>query len=152
MVFKGGFLSTPVSLCLSLFPSPDPLYHPFLPPPPCPPSTLHFYTNNTQCREIRMGRKKLKLHVIHYRLVSDLLRWLYKYATFNRLMHLLTPGDVIPDMDFLGQKGCTQSSLRILLNCSPQIYLCLQMEVMCPKHDLASRIYCGCSFVTVYAG
>ena len=26
------------------------------------------------------------------------------------------------------------------------------MEVMCPKHDLASKIYYGYSFVTGYAG
>lgn len=61
MVFKGGYLSTPVSLCLSVFPSPDPPYHHFLSPPSCPPSTLHFYTSNTQCREIRIDRKKIKV-------------------------------------------------------------------------------------------
>ena len=152
MVLKGGYLSTPISLCLSLFPSPDSPYHPFLSPPPCPPSTLHFYTSNTQCREIRMDRKKIKFTCntlqTCFRLVQVVFYyWLYKYATFKTLMHLLTPGDVIPDMDFLGQKGYNLRMVYTYCSLVPK-----NRPVLIDGSDLACRIYCGCSFVTGYAG
>ena len=62
-------------------------------------------------------------------------------------MHLLTPGDVIPDMNFLGQKGCTLRMVYTYCSIVPK-----NRPVLTDGSDLACRIYCGCSFVAGYAG